>query len=154
MVEACRPAWGNPPVEVLINEAAVVTAPVPRFDGSNQQVGEKAGPRPSANQGEPGHLGPGERLQFTDHSSHAVDDRLENRPDDDAARCPCGEASGVADLGFHVDRRHQPSAGGTGLPVLRGDPEATALGNPVVQGIGLGHFGGRDEADRWLATAS
>lgn len=38
----------------------------------------------------------------------------------------------------------------TGLPVRLGPAEATALGNAVVQGLGLGRFSGMEEARRWI----
>jgi rhamnulokinase len=42
----------------------------------------------------------------------------------------------------------------TGLPVTVGSPEATALGNAVVQGIALGWFENLDVARRWLAVGA
>jgi len=38
------------------------------------------------------------------------------------------------------------TAGATGLPVIAGPVEATALGNVLVQAIALGHLGSRHEA--------
>jgi rhamnulokinase len=38
-----------------------------------------------------------------------------------------------------------------GVPVTVGSPEATALGNAVVQGLALGQFERLEEARRWLA---
>ncbi|HEY6628378.1 MAG TPA: FGGY-family carbohydrate kinase, partial [Acidimicrobiia bacterium] len=41
----------------------------------------------------------------------------------------------------------------TGLPVIKGSSEATALGNAVAQGIALGRFDDLVEARNWLDTA-
>ena len=41
----------------------------------------------------------------------------------------------------------------TGLPVIKGSPEATALGNAVAQGIALGRFDDLTGARNWLDTA-
>ena len=38
----------------------------------------------------------------------------------------------------------------TGLTVVRGSPEATALGNAVAQGVALGRFAGVADGRRWL----
>jgi rhamnulokinase len=38
----------------------------------------------------------------------------------------------------------------TKLPVVVGSSEATALGNAVAQGLGIGYFAGLDEARGWL----
>jgi rhamnulokinase len=42
----------------------------------------------------------------------------------------------------------------SGRSVTVGSPEATALGNAVVQGIALGRFEDLTDARRWLATAA
>ena len=41
-----------------------------------------------------------------------------------------------------------------GVPVTVGSPEATALGNAVVQGLALGQFERLEDARRWLATGA
>jgi rhamnulokinase len=42
----------------------------------------------------------------------------------------------------------------TGVPVTVGSPEATALGNAVVQGLALGRFERLEDARRWLAIGA
>ena len=42
----------------------------------------------------------------------------------------------------------------TGLPVVRGPVEATALGNALVQGVAIGRFAGLDEARAAAAGAA
>ncbi len=41
---------------------------------------------------------------------------------------------------------------GTGLPVVRGSQEATALGNAIVQGLAIGGFDHLDQARDWLGA--
>ena len=41
-----------------------------------------------------------------------------------------------------------------GVPVTVGSPEATALGNAVVQGLALGQFERLEDARRWLAIGA
>ena len=41
-----------------------------------------------------------------------------------------------------------------GVPVTVGSPEATALGNAVVQGLALGQFDRLEDARRWLAIGA
>ena len=154
MLEACRPGWGNPPVEVLINEAAAVAAPVPRFDAASRRlvapVDMEAEIRAAA--GLPAGAARGVVVRsvlesIVDGVARVVDE-LEALTGTEMTRLALVGGGARTGLLAHL------LAGATSLPVLRGDPEATALGNAVVQGIGLGHFAGRDEADRWLATAS
>jgi rhamnulokinase len=154
MLEACRPGWGNPPVEALINEAAPVTAPVPRFDAAGRRlvapVDMEAEIRDAV--GLPARAPRGVVVRsvlesIVDGVARVVGE-LEALTGTEMTRLAL--VGGGARTGLLADLL----AGATGLPVLRGDREATALGNAVIQGIGLGHFGGRDEADRWLATAS
>jgi sugar (pentulose or hexulose) kinase len=54
--------------------------------------------------------------------------------------------------GARVPLLHELLAARTGLRVMRGSSEATALGNAVVQGIALGLFGDIGDARRWLDT--
>jgi sugar (pentulose or hexulose) kinase len=52
--------------------------------------------------------------------------------------------------GARVSLLHELLSRRTGLQVVRGSQEATALGNAIVQGIAMGVFGGLDEARDWL----
>ena len=38
MLEACRPVWGDPPIDVLIEEATAVDDPVPTFDAADKRL--------------------------------------------------------------------------------------------------------------------
>ena len=40
----------------------------------------------------------------------------------------------------------------TGIPVVRGSQEATALGNAIVQGLAIGAFEGLEQARQWLGA--
>ena len=55
--------------------------------------------------------------------------------------------------GARVPLLHELLGTRTGLRVVRGSPEATALGNAVVQGIALGRFDGIDDARGWLEAS-
>ena len=55
--------------------------------------------------------------------------------------------------GARVPLVHELLGTRTGLRVVRGSPEATALGNAVVQGIALGRFDGIDDARGWLEAS-
>jgi rhamnulokinase len=138
----------------LINEAAAVTAPVPRFDAASRRlvapVDMEAEIRDAA--GLPAGAARGVVVRsvlesIVDGVARVVGE-LEALTGTEMTRLVL--VGGGVRTGLLADLL----AGATGLPVVRGDPEATALGNAVVQGIGLGHFAGRDDADRWLATAS
>ncbi len=52
--------------------------------------------------------------------------------------------------GARVGLLHELLAARTGLEVIPGSVEATALGNAVVQGIALGRFDGLPAARSWL----
>ncbi len=154
MVEACRQAWGNPPVDVLIDEAAAVTSPVPRFDAADKRlvapVDMEAEIRAAAGlpAGAPRGVVVRSILESIADGVARVVGELEALTGTEMSRLAL--VGGGARTGLLADLL----AESTGLPVLVGDPEATALGNAVVQGIALGHFDGRDGADRWLAAAS
>ena len=154
MVEACRPAWGNPPVDVLIDEAAAVTPPVPRFDAADERLvaplDMEAEIRAAAglSEGVPRGVVVRSILESIADGVARVVGELEALTEIEMVRLAL--VGGGARTGLLTDLL----AESTGLPVLVGDPEATALGNGVVQGIALGHFDGRDGADRWLAAAS
>lgn len=150
MLEQCRSAWGDPPVEELVLEAARVSGPVPLVDATDARF-----------------LSPSSML------SEIVDaagfDREPTRAE--VVRCILESiASRIADVvdelsaitGRDMDRvfvvggsarvslLNELIAQHTRLPVVVGSSEATALGNAVAQGVGLGYFARLDDARRWL----
>jgi rhamnulokinase len=59
---------------------------------------------------------------------------------------------GVVGGGARVPLLHELLSLRTGLPVVKGSQEATALGNAIVQGVAMGVFGGLGEARDWLGA--
>lgn len=151
ILERCRDAWARPSIEDLIGEADSVEEPVPVFDASDHrfvsttdmltEVIEASGlpddaPRPMI-------------VRSIIESIVAGVVRVIEEISEVTAEVPqqallVGGGSRIPLLGELIARR-------SGLKVVVGSPEATALGNSIVQGIGLGHFGELTEARRWLA---
>jgi rhamnulokinase len=152
ILEQCRSEWGDPPIEDLIMEASDVDARVPTFDAADH------------------------RFVSADDMLREV--REAARLDDDAARPVVvrsviesivdGVLGVVREIESIVGSRPTRLAlvgGGSRIPLLAellaakgglgvviGSPEATALGNAIVQGIAIGRFGDLTEARNWLAA--
>jgi rhamnulokinase len=151
LIEGCRRAWGDPPIDTLLAEAAAV---------------------------EPGHA-EGRRLDVTDPRFLHPDDMLVEVTDAlDLARdtapavvvaaivdsLAAGTASVVDQLGEIDDvvvfgggvrsvLYRDALARHAGRPVTAGPVEATALGNALVQGIALGLYDDLADARAHLAPA-
>jgi rhamnulokinase len=54
--------------------------------------------------------------------------------------------------GARVPLLHELLSRRTGLPVVRGSQEATALGNALVQGLAIGAFGDVGTARDWVGS--
>lgn len=152
ILEQCRVAWGNPPIELLIDEAASVSDPVPTFDAGDdlfltasdmeQEIRNSAG------------------LSMDTPRSVIVRCVLESivagvaKVIEELSRVTGAAITQVAVVGggARMSLLHELLAAHTGLRILKGSPEATALGNAIVQGVALGHFGGITDARRWLET--
>ena len=152
MIEACRPAWDSPPIDVLIEEAAAITDPVPLFDAADRRLVAPTDMEAEicAAAGLPAGVPRGVVVRsvlesIADGVARVVGE-LECLTGTEMNRLAL--VGGGARTGLLADLL----AKATGLEVLVGDAEATALGNGVVQGIALGHFAGRDEADQWLSA--
>lgn len=150
ILERCRPRWGDPPVASLAAEAIDVTEPVPQFDASDHR--------------------------FLNPPDMEEEVRRAARLSEDASRgvvvrvvlesIVAGVAAVVEELSAVVGSpmSHVSLVGGgarlpllpdllakrTGLAVVTGSPEATALGNATVQGLALGHFADVEEARSWV----
>jgi rhamnulokinase len=150
MLEQCRPAWGNPPVEDLLREADAVSDPVPLVDATDARF-----------------VSPDSMLEEIIDAAGFEHDPT--RPE--IVRCILESIAGgvggiveelsaitgtamqrvyVVGGSARVDLLNRLIAERTGLPVTVGASEATALGNAVVQGVGVGHFASLDTARRWL----
>lgn len=150
MLEQCRPAWGSPPVQDLVAEAEDYSDPVPLIDATDarflapksmlREVVEAAGLEREPTRGAVVRC----ILESIASGVARVVDELSVITGTEMRRvCVVGGSSRVRLLNeliaFH-----------TKLPVVVGSSEATALGNAVAQGLGIGYFAGLDEARGWL----
>lgn len=154
ILEQCRSAWGHPPIEDLIEACADVDEAVPRFDASSHRF-----------------ISPDDMLTEVREASgldvdapRAIVVRSVIESIVDGVVGVVGEIEATAGVPVH---RLALVGGGsriplvaellnsrTGLEVVVGSPEATALGNAVAQGIALGRFGDLEQARNWLATGA
>lgn len=150
LLERCRSAWGDPPMSLLTEEAATVTESVPTFDASDERFLN------------PGHmvteiLG-ATGLPAATPRKVIVRSVLESivegiaRVIEDIARITGTAPLQIAMVGGGLAVPIIPEllSNRTGLPVIKGSSEATALGNAIVQGIAIGHFESAEQARAWL----
>lgn len=152
MLEQCRPAWGNPPIEELIREAGAVPGPVPTVDASDARFVSPASMldeiiAAAGFESEP------TRAEVVRCILESIADSVAQIIDE-LAMLTDTEMKEIFVVGGSARVRllNRLIAERTGLRVFVGSPEATALGNAVVQGIGIGQFAGIDDARQWLAT--
>lgn len=151
MLEQCRAAWEGPPIEELITEAEQVEGSVPTFDASNHRF-----------------VSPDDMVSEVLEASGLPDDAPRSLVSRSVIESIVeGVVAVVSEIGEVAELEFENLAlvgGGariplvahlleekSGLDVIVGSPEATALGNAVVQGIALGRFEGRSQAREWLA---
>ena len=150
LLERCRIDWGSPPLHLLMDEAATVTESVPLFDAADERFLN------------PAHM-VNEVLAATGLTAKTrrnviVRSVLESivegiaRVIEDIRRITGSNPSQVALVGGASLAPIIPELVSlrTGLPVIKGSSEATALGNAIVQGIALGHFADAKQARSWL----
>jgi rhamnulokinase len=151
LLEGCRPAWGDPPIGALIDEAAtVVDVPEARIDPTDARflhpddmLGEVTGAL-----GLPRDIPPAVVTRVVVESLAA------------ATAAVLAALPGEAPSDIHVFGGAQSAlyrrllAERSGLPVHAGPAEATALGNALVQGIALGVYRDLAEARRYLGEQS
>jgi rhamnulokinase len=152
ILEQCRSAWGEPPIEDLFAEAGHVDEEVPTFDASDHRfvsTGDMlAEVRAAAGLGDDAPRQVIVRSiigSIVDGVVRVVDEieaAIEKRP---VRLALVGGGSRVSLLADLIQAQ-------SGLPVVIGSPEATALGNAILQGIALGRFRGLDQARGWLST--
>jgi rhamnulokinase len=151
LLEQCRPAWGDPSIMALIDDAAtVVDVPPARLDPTDERflhpedmLGEVTG-----------------ALDLSRDTPPAVVTRLvvESLAAGTAAVLAGLPGDGPSDI--HVFGGAQSAlyrrllAESSGLPVHAGPGEATALGNALVQGIALGVYHDLADARRHLEEPS
>ncbi|MFN2487861.1 MAG: rhamnulokinase family protein [Acidimicrobiia bacterium] len=154
LIEQCRPAWGNASMTELLEEAAAVREKVPVFDAADgrflnpsdmeAEIRSAAGLVESA----PRAVVVRSALESIVAGVATVVDELAaitGRP---------MERIGLVGGGARAPLLKELLAARTGLPVVVGSPEATALGNAVVQGIALGAFRNVLAAREWIGAAA
>ncbi|CAN5730108.1 rhamnulokinase family protein [soil metagenome] len=152
MLEQCRIAWGNPPLDVLLHEAEDTTGPVPLVDAADHRFISPASMVEeivaAAGFGRPPSRGEVVRciLESIVHGIVAVIDELSALTGTEMRRVFV--AGGASRAGLF----NQLIARETGLPVVVGSSEATALGNALAQGLGVGYFSRLEEGRQWLGT--
>jgi rhamnulokinase len=150
LLEGCRPAWGNPAIAGLIDDAAgVVDVPEARLDPTDARF-----LHPEDMLGEVTTA-----LGLPRDTPPAIVTRLVCESLAAATAAVLAALPGAAPSDVHVFGGAQSAlyrrllAEAAGLPVHAGPAEATALGNALVQGIALGRFRDLAEARRHLAEA-
>ena len=150
ILEQCRTAWGNPPMDLLLEEAGSVTFDVPIFDASshrfvnpvNMEDEIRSATRLAADAPR-GVLVRSVLNSIVDGIARVVDE-LSTITRTSMTRLA------VVGGGAQVPLLHELLRARTGLEVVRGSTEATALGNAAVQGIAIGRFEGLEDARFWL----
>ena len=151
ILEQCRTGWGNPPIEDLIGEAGAMWDGVPTFDASDHrfvsahdmlaEVHAAAGlpqdaPRPVVVASILRSIVAGVvRVVGEIHTA------LGRRP---TRLALVGGGARIALLAELLEAE-------SGLDVVVGSPEATAIGNAVAQGIAIGRFDGLGDAREWVS---
>jgi rhamnulokinase len=148
LVEACRPAWGDPPVADLLAAAATCDGDLPLLDVADERF-----------------LHPSDMLAEV---TAALGLGIDAAPPLVVAAIVASQAAGTAEVldglggvtdvavfggGGRSALYRQSLAERTGLPVAQGPVEATALGNALVQGIALGRYADLADARAHLAPA-
>lgn len=154
ILEQCRAAWGDPPIDLLVAEAETATREVPTFDaGDHRFVGA--------------HDMLSEVLNATGLTS--------DTPRSVVARSViesivAGVVRVIDDLESLTDKRPTRAflvGGGSRIPIVKellseragvdvvvGSPEATALGNAIAQGIALRVIDSIEDGRSWLESAN
>lgn len=152
ILEQCRASWGEPPIETLVAEAAHV-ADAPKFDASDPrfvnpdvmlfEVQDAAGLSPDA-----------PRPVVVRCVIESIVDGIVKvvREIETATDLPLTRLALVGG-GSRIRLFSELLAKRSGLDVVVGSPEATALGNALVQGIAIGRFADLEEGRLWLETS-
>jgi rhamnulokinase len=154
LLERCRAAWGNPAVEELAAAAAEVRGPVRLVDPGDARflapADMEAEIRAAAGLGAAASRAEVVRCILESIASAAarITDELVA-----VTGTPVDELL-VVGGGARIRLMNELYGRHAGVPVTVGSPEATALGNAVVQGLALGRFERLEDARRWLAIGA
>lgn len=154
MLERCLAAWGDASIETIVTEAGQVDVPVPVFDAADHRfmssddlLGEVMAAT-GLSAGAP-------RAQVARSIIESIVVAVVRVIDE--LRQVTGEAADSVVLvggGARIPLFAELLRERSGLDVVVGSPEATTLGNAVVQGIALGTFTDQAEARAWLNAAA
>ena len=154
LLERCRAAWGNPTVEELVAAAGGVGGPVGTVDPADArflapadmeaEIRAVAGLGAGASRAEVVRC----ILESIASATARVADELVA-----VTSTPVDELLVVGGAA-RIRLMNELYGGHAGVPVTVGSPEATALGNAVVQGLALGRFERLEDARRWLAIGA
>jgi rhamnulokinase len=154
MLERCREAWGSPPIGEIVEAASKVPSGGPAFDAMDPrfidpddtecEVREASGLPAAAGRAEVARcildsLAAG-AAQVIEELAGFVETPL-------SEVCIVGGGSQNPLLNRLIEEQ-------SGLPVRTGSPEATALGNGLLQALALGYFADLDEARSGLRTGA
>ena len=154
LLERCRAAWGNPTVEELVAAAAGVRGPVRTVDPADARflapADMEAEIRAAAGLGTAASRAEVVRciLESIASATARITDELVAVTGTPVDELLVGGGAARTRLTPARQARH------AGVPVTVGSPEATALGNAVVQGLALGQFERLEDARRWLAIGA
>lgn len=150
LLEQCRTGWGEVSVGQLIEAASSIDEPVPTFDPCDERFLHPPDMEREI-RAAAGLSGEAPRavivrviLESIAAGIASVVDELRTLTE------PEPNQVALVGGGAHVRLLHQLIGQRTNLPVIAGDPEATALGNAIVQGVALGHFAAVADGRRWL----
>lgn len=154
LLERCRSAWGDPPIETLVAQAMDIDGPVPTFDATEDRF-----------------LSPND-MEATIRQAAGLDAAADRavlvRSILESIAVAAAEVVGqlatvtgieVTELhlvggGVRMDAMNRLLAEHTGLPVVVGSPEATSIGNAALQGLALGRFDTLDDARSWIGAGA
>jgi rhamnulokinase len=154
LLEQCRAAWGNPTVAELATAAAGVRRPASVVDPTDARflapADMEAEIRAAAGLGAAASRAEVVRCileSIAAATARVIDELVAITGTPVEEVLVVGGAARIR-LMNELYGRH------TGVPVTVGSPEATALGNAVVQGLALGQFDHLQDARRWLAIGA
>jgi rhamnulokinase len=154
MLEQCRAAWSDPPIEELVAGASEVDRDVPLIDPADERFLAPADMESEIRSAS----GLGAAASRADVVRCVLDSiaAATGRVVDELATITGIETAELHVVGGAARLRfmNELYARHTGLPVTVGSPEATALGNAAVQGLALGRFGDLADARRWIALGA
>lgn len=153
ILDQCRAAWDDPPIEELIHQAGSVSEEVLVFDASDHrfvsttdmvdEVARAAGLPPES----PRRV----IVRSVIESIVAGVVRVIDEIAEVTGRAP--DRIQLAGGGSRIPLVGEVLSEQSGLEVEVGSSEATALGNAIVQGISLGAFADLNQARSWLSSS-